>query len=215
MFRAATLTFLKTTSARKTGLAAKASASSVSTSNAFRGASSKFTRPLTTTVLRSFSSASNEGRPFKVLGIQQIAIGCETRDPLNAIWKDIFGLQAHTTKTIESENVVEDIVKLGPAPYEVEIDLMCPVDPTKSPKVHVPPLNHVGLWIDDLEKAVEWMTAKGVRFTPGGIRPGAAGHNVTFIHPKGNADSPISGAGVLLELVQAPPEVIKAFTSAK
>ena len=33
-------------------------------------------------------------------------------------------------------------------------------------KVHVPPLNHIGLWIDDLEKAVEWMQSKGVRFTP-------------------------------------------------
>lgn len=51
----------------------------------------------------------------------------------------------------------------------------------------------------------------GVRFTPGGIRKGASGHNVTFIHPKGNADSPIGGAGVLIELVQAPPDVISAL----
>jgi lactoylglutathione lyase len=51
----------------------------------------------------------------------------------------------------------------------------------------------------------------GVRFTPGGIRPGASGHNVTFIHPKGNEASPIGGAGVLIELVQAPPDVITAM----
>ena len=37
--------------------------------------------------------------------------------------------------TLEKENVIEDIVKLGPAPYEVEIDLMCPFDVEKSPKV--------------------------------------------------------------------------------
>lgn len=55
------------------------------------------------------------------------------------------------------------------------------------------------------------MQKEGVRFTPGGIRPGAAGHNITFIHPKGNAAAPISGNGVLIELVQAPPDVIKAF----
>ena len=84
---------------------------------------------------RSFSSAEVE-RPFKVLGIQQVAIGCETRDPLNKIWKDIFGLKEHTTMTLEKENVIEDIVKLGPAPYEVEIDLMCPFDVEKSPKVY-------------------------------------------------------------------------------
>ena len=56
------------------------------------------------------------------------------------------------------------------------------------------------------------MKAQGVRFTPGGIRKGAAGHNVTFIHPKGNGDSPIGGNGVLIELVQAPDDIIDAYT---
>ena len=34
---------------------------------------------------------------------------------------------------------------------------------------------------------------------------------MTFIHPKGNEQSPIGGAGVLIELVQAPPEVVEAL----
>jgi hypothetical protein len=51
----------------------------------------------------------------------------------------------------------------------------------------------------------------GVRFTPGGIRKGASGHNVVFIHPKGNEKFPISGCGALIELVQAPPDVIAAM----
>jgi hypothetical protein len=49
---------------------------------------------------------------------------------------------------------------------------MQPLDPEKKPAVHATPLNHVGLWIDDLPKAVEWLTAQGVRFAPGGIRRG-------------------------------------------
>ena len=85
--------------------------------------------------------------------------------------------------------------------------------PTKSPKVHEPRLNHLGLWVDDLAAAVAWLTAQGVRFTPGGIRKGAAGHDVCFIHPKGNDASPRSGEGVLIELVQAPPAVIGALGS--
>ena len=148
-------------------------------------------------------------RPFRILGIQQVAIGCAEREPLDTLWKGIFGLEPSATKTIESENVEEDIMKLGIEPYEVEIDLMTPIDPEKSPKVHVPPLNHVGLWVDHLESAVEWMTDQGVRFTPGGIRKGAAGHNVVFIHPKGNEEAPIGGAGVLIELVQAPESLIQ------
>lgn len=54
------------------------------------------------------------------------------------------------------------------------------------------------------------MTNAGVRFTPGGIRTGAAGHSVAFIHPKANDAFPIAGNGVLLELVQAPADVIAA-----
>jgi lactoylglutathione lyase len=78
-------------------------------------------------------------------------------------------------------------------------------------QVHIPPLNHLGLWVDDIHSAVTWLSANGVRFAPGGIRKGAAGHDVTFIHPKGNDASPVSGCGVLVELVQAPADVIAAF----
>ena len=80
----------------------------------------------------------------------------------------------------------------------------------KHSQVHEPPLNHIGLWVDALPAAVEWLTEQGVRFTPGGIRTGAAGHDVVFIHPKSKPDAnlPYCGQGVLIELVQAPPEVI-------
>ena len=69
---------------------------------------------------------------------------------------------------------------------------MQPIDPAAKPAVHATPLNHVGLWMDDLPKAVEWMTANGVRFAPGGIRKGAAGHDICFIHPKSNDEFPIA-----------------------
>ena len=55
----------------------------------------------------------------------------------------------------------------------------------------------------------------GIRFAPGGIRKGAAGHDVTFIHPKGNEEYPIGGCGVLIELVQAPPHIIKSLQNEK
>ena len=69
----------------------------------------------------------------------------------------------------------------------------------------------MGLWIDDLTAAVTWLEGQGVRFTPGGIRKGAAGFDVCFIHPKGNAEAPMGAEGVLVELVQAPAEVRDAF----
>jgi len=150
-------------------------------------------------------------RPFKVLGIQQIAIGGLDKSRLRKLWVDTFGLEQSGHYRSESENVDEDIVTLGRGPFKVEVDLMQPVDPEKKPSVQNTPLNHVGLWIDDLPAAVDWLEAQGVRFAPGGIRKGAAGFDICFIHPKGNEASPIGGEGVLIELVQAPPEVRKAF----
>jgi lactoylglutathione lyase len=79
--------------------------------------------------------------------------------------------------------------------------------------VHTTALNHVGLWIDDLPKAVDWLSTNGVRFAPGGIRVGAAGFDICFLHPKANDAFPISGEGVLIELVQAPPAVVQAFAA--
>ncbi len=150
-------------------------------------------------------------RPFAVLGVQQIAVGGPDKAALRRLWIDTLGLTPTGTFRSESENVDEDIAVAGSGPLRVEVDLMQPIDPDKRPKVHEPPLNHIGLWIDDLHAAVEWLTAQGMRFAPGGIRKGAAGFDVCFIHPKGNEAAPIGGEGVLIELVQAPPEVIAAF----
>ena len=151
-------------------------------------------------------------RPFQVLGLQQIAIGGADKQRLKTLWVDMLGLEVTGTFTSEKENVDEDMCTLGAGPFKVEVDLMQPLDPDKKPAVHIPPLNHIGLWIDDLPVAVEWLTAKGVRFAPGGIRQGAAGFDICFLHPKSNAEFPIAGEGVLIELVQAPPEVVKAYS---
>ena len=150
-------------------------------------------------------------KPFRILGIQQIAIGAPDKQRLRRLWVDIFGLSVKSTFVSERENVDEDICALGEGAHAVEVDLMQPLDADKKPAVHATPLNHVGLWVDDLPGAVEWMSANGVRFAPGGIRKGAAGYDITFIHPKGSDEFPLGGEGVLIELVQAPPQVIAAL----
>jgi len=149
-------------------------------------------------------------RPFQILGLQQIAVGAASKQGLRRLWIELLGLVPTGSFRSESENVDEDIALAGRGPFAVEVDLMQPIDPEGRPRVHEPALNHVGLWVDDLAAAVEWLGHQGVRFTPGGIRKGAAGHDVCFIHPKGSESSPVGGEGVLIELVQAPREVIEA-----
>jgi len=150
-------------------------------------------------------------RPFKILGVQQIAIGGTDKQKLKTLWVDLLGFQYKDTFVSERENVDEDICAIGKGAHEIEVDLMQPLDIDKKPAVHQTPLNHIGLWVDDLPKAVNWLTEQGLRFAPGGIRPGAGGHDIIFVHPKGNEEFPFGGEGVLIELVQAPPEIISAL----
>ena len=109
-------------------------------------------------------------RPFRVLGIQQIAVGGLDKNPLRKFWVDTLGLSLSGNYRSENENVDEDIAVIGSGPLKLEVDLMQPIDPEKRPKVQDPPLNHIGLWIDDLHAAEKWLAEQGVRFTPGGIR---------------------------------------------
>ena len=153
----------------------------------------------------------NTARPFKVLGIQQVALGAPSKDRLRTLWVDQLGLTVTGQFRSERENVDEDICTMGNGPTRVEVDLMEPIDADKKPAVHTTPLNHVGLWIDDLPAAVAWLSANGVRFAPGGVRKGAAGHDICFIHPKASDEFPIAGEGVLIELVQAPADVVAAL----
>jgi len=170
----------------------------------------KTTKRTNTTTTTTTSNA----KPFRILGVQQIAVGQVDKGLLMPFWHDALGLTKIGNFKSEKENVDEDILQMGTGPLAVEIDIMQPIDKNKSPKVHEPVLNHVGLWVDDLPACVDSLTKQGVRFTPGGIRKGASGFDVTFVHPKGNEQFPI-GSGALVELVQAPPQVIAAFDSMK
>ena len=163
---------------------------------------------LSTLAARSFSSSATPEK-FRILGLQQIAIGGLSKGNLSNLWVDLLGAKQIGTFKSEKENVDEDILSLGRGLGKVEIDIMQPLDPEKSPKVHLPPLNHIGLWVDNLPLAVEQLTAKGVVFAPGGIRTGGAGLDICFIHPKPKTGT--GGEGVLIELVQATEEVIAEY----
>jgi lactoylglutathione lyase len=150
-------------------------------------------------------------RPFKILGVQQIAVGGPDKARLRRLWVDLLGLKPKSEFRSERENVDEDILEIGHGPHAVEVDIMQPLDPTKKPRVDEPALNHIGLWVDNLSAAVEYLTRQGMRFTPGGIRKGASGYDVCFIHPKGNEEFPLCGEGVLIELIQAPDHILAAL----
>ena len=151
-------------------------------------------------IRRQFSA-----RPFNILGVQQVAIGGLSKQNLTNFWTEHMGLQKEFEMHSTKENTDEDMLVMGKGVLgTVALSLMEPLDPEKSPKVHKPALNHIGLWVDDLPKAVEYLEGQDIKCV-GGIRAGAHGHDLTFIHPK-------SACGTLIELVQAPSEVIDEYS---
>jgi lactoylglutathione lyase len=152
-------------------------------------------------------------RPFRILGVHHIAIGGADMSKLRHLWGDVLGLPVGDLFTLESENVIGSIAKLGVGVHAVELDLLQPLDADKKPAPHLPPLNHIAFWVDHLPEAHAWLVAQGVRFTPGGIRTGTEGREMAFIHPKASEDFPLGGEGVMIELVQAPPQVVAAFAT--
>ncbi len=62
-------------------------------------------------------------------------------------------------------------------------------------KTRGPGLHHLAIRVEDINKALEDLSAKGLQLVDKQPRPGARGHLVAFVHPK-------SVMGVLLELVQ-------------
>lgn len=83
-------------------------------------------------------------RPFRVLGIQQIAIGGPSKEKLRRLWVDMLGLQATGHFVSERENVDEDICVLGAGAFQVEVDLMQPLDPEKKTRRSCNPAQSCG-----------------------------------------------------------------------
>lgn len=152
-------------------------------------------------------------RPFRILGLHHVAIGNGDLARLQHLWGDVLGLPLSEPFVLAAENVRGSIATLGSGAHAFEIDLLQPLEAEAKPSPHLPPLNHVAFWVDDLRQAVEWLSAQGVRFTPGGIRQGANGREMAFIHPRPSDEYPLSGEGVMIELVQASPAVIAAYAT--
>ena len=156
-------------------------------------------RPLTD----SKTSSLNKSHP-------QVAIGGSSLSALTELWSTALDAKKIGDFQSASENVSENIMTLGKGPLgATEIALMTSLDSSKKPNPSSPSLNHVGLWVDDLAACHAHMTTNGYVFAPGGIRPGADGHNICFLHPKPKEGK--GGEGVLIELVQAPVYVVEAW----
>ena len=59
------------------------------------------------------NSSTTSAKPFKVLGLQQVAVGGTDKGKLANLWTNLLGLPRVGTYRAEKENVDEDVLQLG------------------------------------------------------------------------------------------------------
>ncbi len=144
-------------------------------------------------------------KPFRILGLQQVAVGGPETNALRALWSDIFGPAIQGRSRSQRGKLGSPMHGVLPA----AAGLGQSIDSTARLSA---PSNRIGLWVDDLPKAVEWMAANCACFAPGGICKGAAGYDICHVHPKAGPGITIGDEDVQIELVQAPDDVIATLS---
>jgi len=132
---------------------------------------------------------------MKVLGLDHVGIAVENLDASLAVYEGILGMKLHGTEEVVEQKVRTAFLPLG----ETEIELLESTDPEgpigKFIAAKGQGVQHLAFRVEDLDKALEELKAKGVRLIDEKPRYGAGGARIAFIHPKATN-------GVLVELCE-------------
>lgn len=124
--------------------------------------------------------------------IDHVAIAVNDVEESARVYQEALGVEDVEFETVETEGVRVAILHLENG----RIELMQPTGQDSPIRKFLDRkgqgLHHIALETDDIHGEVDRMEGCGIRFL-GQVRPGSAGTQVTFIHPK-------SLSGVLAEL---------------
>jgi methylmalonyl-CoA/ethylmalonyl-CoA epimerase len=125
--------------------------------------------------------------------IDHIGIAVSDLDEAIKLYRDTLGLKVEHTEDFEGMKIA--FIPVG----DTEFELLQPTDPdgalAKFIEKRGTGVQHIALRVDNVEKSLEELKAKGLRTIDEKPRPGAGGASIAFFHPK-------STHGVLLEICQ-------------
>ena len=127
--------------------------------------------------------------------IDHVGIAVKSIDEAVKLYQDL-GLSVQGTEVVESQKVKVAFIKIG----ESRIELLESTAPDGNIAQFIEKkgegIHHLAVKVDNIEKALEELTAKGYALIDKAPRMGAGGHKIAFVHPK-------STKGVLLELTES------------
>ncbi|MFN2586724.1 MAG: methylmalonyl-CoA epimerase [Actinomycetota bacterium] len=129
--------------------------------------------------------------------IEHVALAVADLDAVIDHYENVWGLSVSHRERVEDQGVEEAMLPLG----ETFLQLLGPTSPDTTVGKFVARrgggLHHIAYEVDDLERTLAELKARGVRLIDEAPRRGGRGHMVAFVHPRGNH-------GLLVELVQRP-----------
>lgn len=129
--------------------------------------------------------------------IEHVGIAVDSLEKALPLWSAILGREATGREDVPAEGV--RVAFFGEGPGRVELlEATGPDTPVgRFLERRGPGIHHLCLRVQDLERAIDRARDAGGELLPPGIRSGAGGHRVAFLHPS-------STGGVLLELSERP-----------
>ena len=132
---------------------------------------------------------------MKALKNDHIGMAVEKIDTALSVWEATLGLPLNAIEEVLDQKVKTAFMPIG----DTEIELLESTDPegpigkfiaTKGQGVH-----HLAFRVENIDKVLSELKAKGVRLIDEEPRYGAGGARIAFIHPKATG-------GVLVELCE-------------
>ncbi len=125
--------------------------------------------------------------------IDHIGIAVSDLEEALKLYRDTLGLKVEHVEEFEGMKIA--FVPIG----DTEFELLQPTDPEGALAKFIEKrgvgVQHIALRVNDVEKSLEELKAKGLRVIDEKPRPGAGGARIAFFHPK-------STMGVLLEICE-------------
>jgi methylmalonyl-CoA/ethylmalonyl-CoA epimerase len=130
-----------------------------------------------------------------VTKIDHIGIAVKNLDEALKFYEEVLGIKCVGTEVVEEQKVKTAFLPIG----DTEVELLEATDEdspiAKFIEKRGEGIQHIAYRVDDIEKALEEVKAKGIRLIDEKPRKGAGGAKIAFLHPK-------STYGVLIELCE-------------
>jgi methylmalonyl-CoA epimerase len=127
--------------------------------------------------------------------IDHVGIAVKSIDEAVKLYTDL-GLKVEGTEVVESQKVKVAFIPIGQSRIELLESTAPDGNIAKFIEAKGEGIHHLAVKVDNIEKALEELTAKGYALIDKVPRVGAGGHKIAFVHPKATK-------GVLLELTES------------